>query len=90
MRIAVKYCGGCNPRYRRGAMVERLRRGFTGIEVAAADESGPQTDLLVVICGCPSACAGHGHLSARHGTLVLVEGEAYEGLAARVGEIFYH
>ncbi|TDA30561.1 MAG: hypothetical protein DSO00_00995 [Archaeoglobi archaeon] len=50
MRIAVKYCGGCNPSYRREEIEEVLRKYF---QVSYADSA----DLIVCISGCKKGCA---------------------------------
>ncbi|MEG9194793.1 MAG: hypothetical protein V6S10_05675 [Candidatus Methanoglobus sp.] len=50
MRIAVKYCGGCNPGYRREEIEEVLRKYF---QVSYADSA----DLIVCISGCKKGCA---------------------------------
>lgn len=54
MKGAVKYCGGCNPRYDRAALVRKLEAQFqTELPPARAGEI---YDVVYVICGCPSRC----------------------------------
>lgn len=77
MNVAVKYCGGCNPRYERTDIVRRLRREFPGAEIAAP---GAPADVAAVICGCPAACASRAGLAARLGTVVLTCPGDYEKL----------
>lgn len=31
MKIGIKYCGGCNPRYDRNQEVEKLKKNFPSI-----------------------------------------------------------
>lgn len=50
MRIGVKYCGGCNPSYRREEIEEVLRKHF---QIFYSDNS----ELLVCISGCKKGCA---------------------------------
>lgn len=38
MTVAVKYCGGCNPRYERTELAERLRADFPGVRIVRAEE----------------------------------------------------
>ena len=54
-RLAVKFCGGCNPMIERGEVDRRVR-----------EELGPEmrwvpweeeSDLVLIINGCPTACA---------------------------------
>ena len=54
MKRAVKYCGGCNPRYDRVALVHRLEEKF-GEKIPAANYEEVY-DELYVICGCTSRC----------------------------------
>ena len=52
---AVKYCGGCNPRYDRERAVQEIEaRIGEKLAYARSDES---YDVLYVVCGCPSRCA---------------------------------
>lgn len=55
MKRAVKYCGGCNPRYDRVALVRRLEKDIGTPFVTA--EPGTLYDELYVICGCSARCA---------------------------------
>lgn len=76
MKIRVKYCGGCNPRYDRKAVTERLRTEFPEDEFIEMGDEGPY-DRVVVICGCPSACASHEDLHGLYGKKVMSSDEEY-------------
>ena len=78
MRIAVKYCGGCNPRYDRPAIVERLKKDMPGVGIVPAE--GQQADYVAVLCGCKSACVQHDRLSGTNGKSVLCGEEDYPQL----------
>lgn len=78
MTIGIKYCGGCNPRYDRTAVVARLGRDLPGAQIGFA--GGEKPDYVLVLCGCSSACAQHQHLLGRHGKSVLVREEDYTPL----------
>jgi 4-hydroxybutyrate CoA-transferase len=78
MRIAVKYCGGCNPRYDRPALAARLEKDLPQAQLVPAGEN--QADYVVVLCGCSSACAQHAHISGLHGKSVLTCGADYPHL----------
>jgi len=56
MRVGVRYCGGCNPRYDRVAALERLRRRHPEATFFTAAPGVPM-DLLLVVCGCSACCA---------------------------------
>ena len=72
MNIGVKFCGGCNPRYDRGEFYRNFLREHVEqhIETASPDAL---YDLLLVICGCPSACADISGLQYRR-KLVIDDG----------------
>lgn len=56
VRVGLKYCGGCNPRYDRVALAEDLKaRVGQGIEWVSP-ESG-DLNLVLAIEGCETACA---------------------------------
>ncbi len=81
MDIGIKYCGGCNPRYDRPALVARLKSDLPDAQVVSAGET---QDYVVVLCGCSSACAQHHHLTGRYGKSVLVREEDYAPLLEKL------
>lgn len=54
-RIAVYYCGGCNPRYDRVGAVRALAGQFPGLTFTLPDE--PPCDGCLAVCGCTAGCA---------------------------------
>ena len=75
MKVRVKYCGGCNPRFDREAEFERLEVAFPDAEfVVMGDDEGP-FDYVIVLCGCPAACASHEDLHGAHGKTVVTSEE---------------
>ncbi|HJB56570.1 MAG TPA: hypothetical protein H9714_03365 [Candidatus Flavonifractor intestinipullorum] len=56
LRVALKYCGGCNPTYARSQVLQALQAHFPRVRFAPfrAEEDW---SALVLICGCPAACA---------------------------------
>jgi hypothetical protein len=79
MKIRVKYCGGCNPRYDRKAVVERLKTAFPDTEFVEADGDGP-FEHVAVLCGCSAECASHGDLQGKHGKTVASSEEECQRL----------
>ncbi len=53
MKVAVKYCGGCNAAYRREEVEEILSKHF---EIFYSNEG----NLVVCISGCKKGCAVEG------------------------------
>ncbi len=56
MKVGIKYCGGCNPRYDRGRVFRDLKKEYPEIEFEYAME-GEKYDKLLVIGGCTNNCA---------------------------------
>ena len=80
MKIRVKYCGGCNPRYDRKAVTERLRAAFPeDTFVEGGDDEGP-FDHVIVLCGCSAVCASHEDLHGTHGKTVTGSEEECKSL----------
>ncbi len=55
MTIAVKYCGGCNPRYDRGAAFNELKKKYPDIKFESLNMKKEYDDVLL-ICGCERTC----------------------------------
>lgn len=55
VEIGVRYCGGCNPRYDRVAVVKRLAALLPDCAFVTAERGKPYPAVLVVY-GCPSRC----------------------------------
>ncbi len=54
LRLAIKFCGGCNPSIERGLVARLIREDLTeNVLWVSPDE---EVDLLLVISGCFTAC----------------------------------
>lgn len=56
-QVGVRYCGGCNSRYDRVALVRRLEGFFPDQQFVPA-EPGQFYPAILVVCGCAARCAG--------------------------------
>ena len=56
VRVWVHYCGGCNPRYDRVALVQALQGTFPGVYFVPEQPKKPCLAVLAV-SGCPVQCA---------------------------------
>ncbi len=56
LKIAVKYCGGCNPNYDRVALVKQIEESLSGKAAFVATDSNGISVVLAVV-GCSIACA---------------------------------
>ena len=55
LRIGVKYCGGCNPRYDRIEAVEYIRRNLPRDAVLSRWDDD-DVDIILIVAGCKTAC----------------------------------
>ncbi len=79
MKIGIKYCGGCNPRYERTRIAAKIMEDFPDSEIVTAG-AAKDLDFAVIICGCNSACALHDKLSGRYGKIILTGNKDYARL----------
>ena len=63
LKVGIRYCGGCNPRYDRGAMVKRITEKHPEWDAGAASE-GEHYQLLIVVGGCSACCAAYEQFQA--------------------------
>lgn len=75
--VGIKYCGGCNPRYDRRALVERIAKKYPDCEMTGAEQGVVYTHLLVV-CGCNARCADCSHLAAEQPPVFLTTDEDFD------------
>ena len=71
--IGLRYCGGCNSRYDRVALVKRLESFFPEATFVGAEE-GKSYPAVVVACGCSSRCANVSGLAVQLGRLIYHNG----------------
>lgn len=56
LRVAIKYCGGCNPEYDRVAIVDHIKQSLQDkIEIVRPESE--DVDLILSVNGCSTACA---------------------------------
>ena len=75
MKVALKYCGSCNPQVdlaQVGRQVTALAQQC-GWQLVALDK-GVEPDVLVLLCGCPRTCINKEELYSRAKRIILVAG----------------
>lgn len=55
-KIGLKYCGGCNPRYNRVALVQYIERRCVGV-IEFVDPRTDGIDFILAVHGCEISCA---------------------------------
>lgn len=71
MRIGLKFCGGCNPYYERGAEVQKLKNSFPQFLFEAV-RTGEYYDIILLVCGCARSCVCH-YREAKAGRYVILK-----------------
>jgi len=77
VKIALKYCGSCNPRVdlrriaRHLAKVAEERGDFRLVPLSEND-----IDVVVILCGCPRACGNKEEVKARAKRSLFTAGES--------------
>ncbi|MCY6484323.1 hypothetical protein OW763_08130 [Clostridium aestuarii] len=87
MKIGVKYCGGCNPRYDRKGIIFRFKKEFGDeYEIMSANENSVY-DVVVVLYGCASCCAEHENLKSLYGKIQISSDDDYYKITNLVNKI---
>lgn len=55
MKIGVKFCGGCNPRYDRGASLRKMKEHLMDVDWITGNKE-EICDYWLLICGCQRGC----------------------------------
>jgi hypothetical protein len=79
MKVAVKYCGSCNPEIALsdiGHEIERALQEEPGINVVS--RRSKSIDVMVILCGCPRACGDKKRVRKRAAHCILVAGETVD------------
>ena len=60
IRIDIRYCGGCNPDYDRTGLAAEVERALD--DKCTFDDGVGPADWILMIHGCPTACASMDNL----------------------------
>jgi len=71
VKIGVRYCGGCNPRYDRVAVVKKIQSLFPDFTFENA-QAGQRYLAVIVVSGCTTACTQLDDLVIPEGRLLRV------------------
>jgi hypothetical protein len=78
-RLAIKFCGGCNPLLDRG-FISKIIREILREEVSWVDW-GEDMDLLLILNGCPASCADRPDVQKKCRHTLIISGEFVSGIA---------
>jgi sulfite reductase beta subunit-like hemoprotein len=76
VKVALKYCGSCNPR----VDLSRIARHLAKVAEERGDFQlvplSENIDVVVILCGCPRACGNKEEVRARAKRSLLTAGES--------------
>jgi len=78
-RVAVKYCGSCNPSIDTSQLGGHLAEvaAHVGAELVSADF--PDPDIIIIVCGCNHACVNKPEWRERAPRQIVIAGETLNG-----------
>lgn len=80
MKCGVRFCGGCNPRFDRGASFENIKKKLADkVEFETAEEGIPY-DMILVIGGCTNCCASYLQFESPDGIIKMWDKEHEEDM----------
>lgn len=85
MKVGIKYCGGCNSRFERTTIAEKIKADYKNFEFSYAKEN-EEYDFIIVINGCHIACAGLHDLKSKKG-FIIIRDDDYKNIRARIDKI---
>ena len=82
LHCTVKFCGGCNPRYDRGAAYQTVRASLSDAAQFSYPEDGVHYDVLLIIRGCTGCPYLYEDIDADHRVLLVQESEIPSAIGA--------
>ena len=83
MEIGVKFCGGCNPRYNRGAALERIKKELPDVTWVSGSQPVP-CDYWFLVCGCMRECINENLYPARKEVIKFSSFASFNGVADKI------
>ena len=82
MKVAVKYCGHCNPLIHGPSILDTVKKQLDNVQfVNSANDKG---DMLLVISGCPVDCATR---PPHSGPVITAAGFSIDGQSVNQAEL---
>ena len=75
LKVAIKYCGGCNPDFDRVAVADEIQASLSG-RVEFVSIEAEDIDLVLAIEGCQTACVDLDPFLSRKTYIVKEPGDA--------------
>lgn len=89
MNVGLKYCGCCNPQIDLGRIAAHLAQAAKnhGFSLVPFSENNPDIDILVILCGCPRACANKPEYTDKASFSLVVAGQYLNGVMTSEAEL---
>ncbi len=69
-RLAIKFCGGCNPLLEREELAQKVRQGLSASQWVSWEE---ESDLVLIINGCLTACAERAEIQKNSRACLVIQ-----------------
>ncbi|MCX5996432.1 MAG: hypothetical protein NTV42_02195 [Chloroflexi bacterium] len=80
IRIALKFCGSCNPEIDLSSLAGQVRKLTSSREdIQFFPFNTKELDLLVILCGCRRSCADKEEYKSQAKRHLIIAGESLDG-----------
>ncbi len=76
-RLAIKFCGGCNPLLEREKVAQKVRQGLSASQWVSWEE---ESDLVLIINGCSTACAERVEIEKNSRSCLVIQPGGMSGI----------
>jgi hypothetical protein len=84
IRVALKFCGSCNPEIDLSALSRQVAKHVAGgADITIVHPDAPEIDVVIILCGCLRACIDREETRAIAPHHLIVAGESIEGKACK-------
>lgn len=87
LKLRVRYCGGCNPLFDRGELVDAVIGLLKEFSVVKVEENG---DMGLLVCGCRVGCADRDEIKAGAPAWVVVAGDSVDCRPISMPDLPFH
>lgn len=87
LKAAIKFCGGCNPRYDRGQAYNKIRQLFQDKIEFFLPQDGEKYDILLVISGCTACNYQYEEIDATH-RVYLALAEQFDDTVKKLDSLY--
>jgi 4-hydroxybutyrate CoA-transferase len=87
LKIGIKYCGGCNPRYDRKKFIEEVQKALGENFIFEITREGNAYDFLLIVGGCTNCCANFKNIQTKKGVFCIKSHHDYEKVIEAIKKI---